>query len=83
MTVERNETQVGETPPPLRVPKASLTLGEDRNEKERKQRDAGPGPIRWVKWSPVPPESKASHGVTGAEFRSSGSRAKPFKILKL
>lgn len=67
----------------LHVPKASLTSGEDRDEKKRKQGSAGPGPTRLVQPSLKPPESKASHGLMGAVFRSSGSRVKPFKILKL
>lgn len=67
----------------LHAPKASLTFGEDRDEEKRKQGSAGPGSRSQLHLSPVPLESKARHGLMGAMFRSSGSRVKPFRILKL
>lgn len=67
----------------LHAPKVSLTFAEDRDEEKKKQESAGPGPGSQVQLSLVPLKSKASHGFMGAVFRSSGSRAKPFRILKL
>lgn len=59
----------------LHAPKASLTFGEDGDEEERKQSSAGPGPRNQTRLSPVPPESKASHGCVGTVCGSSGRRA--------
>lgn len=67
----------------LHAPKVSLTFGEDRDEEKRKQSCTGPGPRSKLQPSPMAPESKASHGFMGAVFRSSGSRVKTFRILKL
>lgn len=67
----------------LHAPITSLTFRENGDEEKRKQGSTGPGPRSQVQPSPMTLEAKASHGFMGAVFRSSGSRAKTFRILKL
>lgn len=63
--------------------KSPLTFREDWDEEKRKQGSKRPSPRRQLQVSFVPLDSKTGHDLMGNVLRSSGSRVKPCRILRL